>query len=105
MNLVNNLQPIVNLQHIVNSFTNKKLKKIVHVYQLKYTNNKKGSPGLGDFLRGSFCFLQLSKLLNLEFEIDVSNHPISKYIENSLPIKDINYDNVFWYEETNKNIF
>ena len=89
------------MNEIVKRFTNKKLKKIVNVYQLDYVNGK--SPGLGDFLRGSFCFMQLAQLLNLEFEIDVSNHPISKYVENSSNTEGINYNNISFYYEYNRD--
>ena len=82
-------------------FTNNKLKKIVHIYQLEYINGK--SPGLGDFLRGSFCFMQLAHLWNLEFEIDISNHPISKYIEKSNYSQGIDYSNVEFYFEHNRD--
>lgn len=91
----------INLETILKNFTNKKLKKIVNVYNLQLKNGK--SPGLGDFLRGSFCFLQLAKLLNIEFEIDISNHPISKYVENSSPLSDIDYSNIIFYHEYNRN--
>jgi len=66
----------MNLEIYKNKFTNKKLKKLVNVFQVNYLNGK--SAGLGDFIRGSFCFMQLAQLLNLEFDIDISNHPISK---------------------------
>ena len=65
----------MSLKHL----TNKNIKKIVCVYQLQFTNDK--SPGIGDFLRGCFFVLQLSQLLKLEFELDISNHPIAKYIK------------------------
>jgi hypothetical protein len=74
--------------------TNKNIKKIVCVFQLQYINEK--TEGLGDFLRGSFYAMQLTKLLNLEFEIDISNHPIAKYIENPGKNPAINYDNLEW---------
>jgi hypothetical protein len=90
----------MDLKSVTDKYTNKTLKKIVNVFQLDYLNNKKGT-GLGDFLRGSVCFLQISKLLNLEFEIDLSNHPISKYLENSKNIKDINYNNITHFHEYN----
>jgi len=77
----------------------KKLKKIVHVYQLDYINGK--SPGLGDFLRGSFCFMQFSKLYNLDFDIDFSNHPMSKYLENTKKNDDIDYNNIEIYYDIN----
>jgi hypothetical protein len=89
------------MNEIVKRFTNKKMKKIVNVYQLDYVNGK--SPGLGDFLRGSFCFMQLAQLLNLEFEIDISNHPISKYIENASHIEGIDYNNIFVYDQVNQD--
>ena len=68
------------IRNIANSFTNTKLKKIVNVYQTDYKNMK--SPGLGDFLRGCFCLMQVCRLINVEFDIDISQHPLSKYIEN-----------------------
>ena len=91
----------MNLERFTNKYTNKKLKKIVNVYQLDCINGK--SSGLGDFIRGSFCFLQIAKLLNLEFEIDVSNHPIAKYLENSKNIKDIDYNNIMFFRELNQD--
>jgi len=73
-------------------FTNTKIKKIVNVYQLEFTNQK--SPGFGDFLRGSFFLMQLAKILNLEFEMDISNHPISQFIINKGLNSKINYNNI-----------
>jgi len=81
------------------SFTNKNLKTLVHIYQLNYINGK--SPGLGDFLRGSFCFMQFSKLYNLEFDIDFSNHSMSKYLENTQKRNDIDYNNIEIYYNLN----
>jgi len=40
----------MNLEIYKNKFTNKKLKKIVNVFQVNYLNGK--SAGLGDFIRG-----------------------------------------------------
>lgn len=77
---------------ILNKFVNNKLKKIVNVYQLNYINGS--STGLGDFLRGSFCLNQIANLLGLEFEIDLSNHPMAKYLENSTHIPGIDYNNL-----------
>jgi len=80
--------------------TNKNIKKIVCVYQLEFVNMP--SPGIGDFLRGCFFVMQLTKLLNLEFELDISNHPIAKYIENSGKNPAINYDNIEFIEGHNR---
>jgi hypothetical protein len=81
-------------------YTNHNLKKIVCVYQLNYINGR--SSGLGDYLRGSFTFMQLSKLFNLEFDIDISNHPMSKYIENANKSTEVIYDNVMCYYDMNR---
>jgi hypothetical protein len=74
------------------TLTNKNIKKIVCIYQLHYTNQP--SPGIGDFIRGCFYVMQLSKLLNIEFELDISNHPIEKYIENCGKNQAIKYDKI-----------
>ena len=74
--------------------TNKNIRKIVCVYQLQYINEK--SEGFGDFLRGCFFVMQLTKLLELEFELDISNHPMAKYIENSGKNPNIDYDKLEW---------
>ena len=76
------------------TLTNKNIKKIVCIYQLHYTNQP--SPGIGDFIRGCFYVMQLSKLLNIEFELDISNHPIEKYIENCGKNQAIKYDKIEW---------
>ena len=75
-------------------FTNTNVKKIVCVYQLHYINLQ--SKGLGDFIRGCFYVMQLSNLLNIKFDIDISNHPINKYIENSDKNPNINYEQIEW---------
>jgi hypothetical protein len=80
-------------------FTNRKLKKIVNVYQFAYKNHN--SPGLGDFLRGCFHLMQLSDLLNIQFDLDISNHPLSNYVENVTCIEGIDYNNITFYLDVN----
>jgi hypothetical protein len=92
----------ININVILKKFNNKNLKKIVNVYQLEYINGK--SPGLGDFLKGCFCFIQLAKLLNLQFDLNILNHPISKYTENFSDTNNIDYNNIFLYKEYNRNL-
>ena len=82
------------------AFTNKKIKKIVNVYQLDYRNGR--SPGFGDYLRGCFCLMQVSNLLNIEFDLDISQHPLSKYIDNPIRVDGIDYNNIAWYTEMNR---
>ena len=63
---------------------NPELKKIVNVYQVQFKGFK--APGLGDFVRGCLSMCQFINVINaaygtaIEFDIDVSNHPMSKYL-------------------------
>jgi len=59
------------------NYSNPKLKRIVNVYQEKYKNG--AAQGLGDFLNGCFCLFQICIKFNIIFDIDIRNHPISKY--------------------------
>ena len=64
--------------------TNVDLKKMVNVYQLQFLGFK--PPGFGDFLRGCFSMAQYVNVINehfgtkIEFDIDICNHPMSKYM-------------------------
>jgi len=60
-------------------FNNPNLKKIVNVYQLIYSGGSK-PPGFGDYLKSCFFLLQLCKALDLEFDMNFKNHPMSKYL-------------------------
>ena len=69
------------------------VKKIVNVYQLQYKNCN-SIYGFGDFLRGCFCLIQICGINGLDFDIDVSNHPISKYMNNQQLNPTINYNEI-----------
>lgn len=89
------LQPKVSTVPLKNS----SLKKIVNVYQQKYAN---GLPaGLGDYLRGSLCMLQIARMNNMQFDMNFENHPISKFLVSSTPAfvgsREINYAAVSKY--------
>ena len=86
---------------IIKSFKNNKLKKLVNVYQLSYKNSP--SMGIGDYLRGCFCLLQVSKLFGLAFDMDLKNHPMSTYliINSEQNTYNINYSNVIKYDDAN----
>jgi hypothetical protein len=75
--------------------TNTKLKKIVNVYQLRCVNGV--SFGFGDFIRGCIFLHQVASLLNIEFDLDISNHPMSKYIEfnEKKCCLEIDYNNIY----------
>jgi len=83
------------MDKIQNRFQNNKLKKVVNVYKSNYNGLKPN--GLGDYLRGCFFLMQLSKLLNVEFEIDISQHPISKFVQNPKSVNELNYDNIGYF--------
>jgi|UniRef100_A0A6C0DTE6 hypothetical protein len=86
---------------IINSFQNKTLKRIVNVYQLKYVNG--AAQGLGDYIRGCFCLMQVCSLLGLEFDMDLTNHPMSKFInqEDKSPKYIVNYEKIAKYGNIN----
>ena len=69
------------------------VKKIVNVYQLQYKNCN-SIYGFGDFLRGCFCLIQICGINGLDFDLDVSNHPISKYMNNQQLNPTINYNEI-----------
>lgn len=69
------------------------VQKITHVYQLEYKNGV--AFGLGDFIRGSFCLLQICNKIGVQFDIDVSNHPISNYIKGHVKNPEINYNEIY----------
>jgi hypothetical protein len=68
-----------------NSYTNSRLRKVINVYQQQFRDFK--APGFGDYVRGCFHMLQVLRILNtycktnVTFDMDIRNHPMSKYIE------------------------
>ena len=83
-----------NLPHPQNTSTLQigNLKKVVLVYQLQYKNG--GIYGFGDFIRGCFAFLGICNQLGLEFDFDLSNHPMSKYVEGHVKNPTLNYADI-----------
>ena len=68
----------INIQNI-NTLKNK-AKKIVHVYQENYINNKKPT-GFGDFIRSCVFIIQFCSKNNIEYDI-IINHPIALFLNN-----------------------
>jgi len=89
------------MELVAKTFQNKKLKRLINVYQLKYTNG--AAQGLGDYIRGCFCLMQVSSLLGLEFDMDLTNHPMSKFLaqETNSVKYDANYETIAKYENIN----
>lgn len=88
-------------QYTMKPFTNPGgITKLVNVYVLTCNDGYK-TPGFGDYLRGCFGLLQLSLLLKIEFGMDMSAHPISRYLKNSEPIEGVQHDNVIYYKDYN----
>ena len=82
-------------EEIAKTFTNRSLTKMVNVYQLFFLGFK--PPGFGDYLRGCFSMAQYINTVNrfcntnIAFEMDLTNHPISKYIINNPPDDNVPY--------------
>lgn len=81
MNLMNttnmNTTSKINKQHLV-PFTNTRLTKIVNVYQKQSQNTM--IIGIGDYLRGCFCLVQICKKIGLEFDMYLGNHPLAAFL-------------------------
>lgn len=82
-------------------FKNPILKKIVNTYQLTCKDGQR-PPGIGDFFKSCFFLLQICKALDLEFDINFKNHPISNYLsvegqeDNGVDYSQVEYP--FWAE-------
>ena len=85
----------------LNKLKNPYLKKIVNVYQPNYQNI--AAQGFGDYLRGCFCLYQICKIYNLEFDMDLTNHPISKFIDlnNKDSYNNIDRNSISWFSDSN----
>lgn len=93
---------IQKMYNISKSFSNKKLKKIVNVYQVSYKNE--GGNGFGDYLRGSLCLNQICKLLNLEFDMNMENNLIKNFFVKNTSFENItgiDYNNIERYMDDN----
>jgi hypothetical protein len=77
------------------------LKKIINVYQPTYKNLV--AQGFGDYLRGCFCLFQICKMHGLEFDMDLSHHPMHSFLENQSTDKfnSINRNNISWFPNPN----
>jgi hypothetical protein len=78
------------------------LKKIINVYQPTYKNLV--AQGLGDYLRGCFCLFQICKMHGLEFDMDLSHHPMYSFLKNKFLTDNqnsINRNNISWFPNPN----
>lgn len=68
------------------------VKQLISVYQMKY---KDGNVyGFGDFIRGCFFLMSMCEKMGLGFDIDLSNHLLSNYVEGHSKNPNINYNNI-----------
>jgi hypothetical protein len=73
--------------------TNKRVKKVVNVYQQKYINGN--ADGFGDYLRGCISLSLLCHLLNLDFGMNIKNHLIHHFINTTNHVDtNIHYDTI-----------
>lgn len=91
--MYNNSKNDINPENIKKKITNTRLKKIVNVYQPNLLNGK--PEGFGDYLRGCISLSIICKIINVEFSMNIKNHPMSKYIYNDThEDTNINYNNI-----------
>lgn len=83
----------LDLDKYKDSIKNKKVKKVVNVYQQTYINGS--AEGFGDYLRGCISLSLLCSFLNLEFGMNIKNHKIHHFINTSNHIDNsIDYNNI-----------
>jgi len=77
------------------------LKKLINVYQPRYKNIV--AQGLGDYLRGCFCLYQICKMHGLEFDMDISQHPMACFFELKKEdlVTNLDRENISWYSNPN----
>jgi hypothetical protein len=87
-------------------FSKLQREKIVNVYQDKYINSNNYNyypTGLGDFIRGSYFIMQYCKEYELTCAINMSNHPISQFLEIYENQSNITFPNINKFEHINYN--
>jgi len=72
---------------LMSEFREKGVKKIVNVYQEEYKDGKKAS-GFGDFIRGSYYLMQFCRANQIQFDLNMMNHPLSIYFKNKKPCRE-----------------
>ena len=75
---------------------------IENVYQEKYGPDINAS-GLGDFIRGSYFLMQFCEENQLLFNINMLNHPISRFLEFYQNKQPLDYKNINKFDLTNFN--
>lgn len=96
MKIIDNTIPFVSLH-------NPRLKKIINLFQKRYTNGN--SMGFGDYIRGSLCLLQIALIHKIQFDMNYINHPISKFLTNTTnndeQSNSINYNGIAMFTDNN----
>jgi len=100
-------QKLINTQTNTNSLSCAQpvVIKIVNIFQPFFMYNRKAT-GWGDVIRGSYFLIQYCEELELDFDIDMSYHPISRFLEKYR--KNKYYNDLFIDKETEnmkKNIY
>jgi hypothetical protein len=75
-----------------------KPQKIVHTFNITYKNTF--GDGVGDFIRGTFYLFAYCRSRNIKVDIDISQHPIAKYLETMPPDDLVDYKEVLYFRET-----
>lgn len=84
-------------------FENKKI--IIHKIQLNPKLTDAFPPGFGDILKGTVSLYKISKQFNYNFYLDLTEHPIGKYITQTIPNNLIKLNNHIHEYFFNSNIF
>ena len=67
----------------IEQYDNKKI--IIHKAQIFLKDTDGFQAGFGDILKGTFSIYSISKNFNYTFYVDLTEHPIGKYIKQTIP--------------------
>jgi hypothetical protein len=61
-----------------------KLKRIKNTRAINVYSTKNYNNGMGDYIRGCFCMIQILRKKHIPFDMDISTHPIQRWFKPTL---------------------
>jgi hypothetical protein len=67
----------------------KKIIKAVNVYSHSNTEH-----GFGDYIRGCFCMIRILRKKNIQFDMDISTHPVQRWLQPTVRYRCRTFDQI-----------
>jgi hypothetical protein len=94
---------LIKNKNTIENFNNEKI--VIHKIQLQPKLTEAFPPGFGDILKGTVSLYMISKKHGYNFYLDLTEHPIGKYINKTIPDNYLNLSNEINEYFINFNIF